>query len=235
MEDIRWRVGEETRLSRYRKKEAAFNPAVVIDDVFDAYIQYNAAKRQIEAENARKRPVAKQPIVKQAGAIADYLQPIFLNAMENPSVMIPSAKTVATVGSIVGAGVGASMYGPEWVYGPTKEQVEQGNRFNAKRALKATAATATIGTSILSMPSNAVRSALADNASEALMYAAKAVPGIAATAVIGNAYHKGTNPDMANVRKAYTKANVLGVGLSIGGALADPNIQEVINQATQRS
>ena len=72
-------------------KHSAVNPALIIDDVVDAYLQYNAAKKNLEADNKRKltNKITHKMPTKQAG-LESIIEPYAAKVLENPSMLLPS-------------------------------------------------------------------------------------------------------------------------------------------------
>jgi hypothetical protein len=207
-------------------KTAAINPALIADDVLDAYLQYNAARNNLRSKKRRKN-INKATVVKHAGIddYARYIEPWAEKVLSNPRVLLPSVGTLATIG----AGVGASMYGPEWAGGPSEKDISEGKRFSPKRALKSTLAVGTVGKAMATAPVAAYRAVSADKASDAILHGFRAVPGAIAAAGIGLPLYRGEAPDMKAVMKTYGKSSTLSLFAGIGGAVAmNPDLQEAI-------
>jgi len=113
-----------TKIAFYKKAfhKTAFNPALLSDD---AIVIANYMKS--------KGLIHQMPVHKEDEAHKDKF------ASRKTEVAISAAKKILTTGAWAGAGVAASMYGPEWALGPARDASGglAESRFNAKRAATA--------------------------------------------------------------------------------------------------
>lgn len=135
-------------------KSAAYNPALFADDVMDFYMQYTAAKRNMNSgkKTSGKPQVQGVPPVAQAPKVASIfdsavkaVEPVVEKVIENPMALAPFAGALA-------AGTAVSMYAPESLYGPTREQIDAGKRFNMRRALAASGGIMVADAALSSIP-----------------------------------------------------------------------------------
>lgn len=214
-------------------KEAAYSPALLADDAMDFYMQYTAAKRSLDAKKSRQQVRAKRTayndVAKQKTAgFEEYLEPVVSKILDNPRMFIPSAKTVG----LVGTGVAASMYGPEWAYGPNEEEIAKGKRFSAKRALKGAFTTGILGSSVLSIPSATHRLATSESLGQKLLHGSQLAIGATVAGSVLGPIARGKDPDLKKTLKHYRVANMLATPAQVYGVLSSsPEFMDAVRNA----
>lgn len=210
------------------EKTSGFNPALLVDDVIDAYIQVNAAKRRLADEQRRKqRPKPLVQPIKKAG-LEEYVDRYAESIVNNPKMLIPSPKVLAAIG----LGLGSSMYGPEWAFGPSEEDIDNGKRFNPSRAAKATLGIGVVGTGIASVPIHAYDALTAQTDSRRIAQTAMAIPGVLAAKDVYDSFSNGEVPNPKRILKRYGKARIGALAAGFTGAMAaNPKVREAIKNA----
>lgn len=214
-------------------KQSAVNPALIIDDLFDAYMQVQAAKSTLERNKKRKTEGTKTLAPKTAGLSA-VLEPYIERIIDNPQMLVPSAKTVAVVGGALAGGTAASMYAPEWAMGPTQEEIDAGKRFNPKRALQASAFYGTLVPSIAKIPTNIRKAALANSAAEALFNARKTLLPVTAVGTLAHAKYKREPLDKAKLLRNLSVAASVSNATLYTAAAMDANSRAFMMDAAKK-
>ena len=180
----------------------AINPAMFVDDVFDAYIM---AKRQglgpkkdkdnqVQTVKSAGVEEAKAKAIKELKGIGSYL-------------------TSPTTGALSLSGAYSSAYGPEWAGGPTQQDVDEGKRFDPKRMAKAVGMWNTLGRAIASVPHNAIQAVTADKTRTRAISTLATAPGLVGAGFIAHDIHNDQDPDLHKARR-YAAPLMLASGLA---------------------
>ena len=197
-------------------KHAAFNPAMIIDDVFDIGIM---GKRMLAQQKARESQQSRtggpaQP-VKQAGFSSEVLGPA-IRGLVNSTVRNPVFLGLA------GAGAVASMYGPKGLGGP-EDPADRG-KFSPKRALKSSMTWVAAGTPIYSLPAS-VRAVQSGNLNLASIGGGLGILGAGATLhSLGKSMYEDGSPSLehnAGLRKAIGLGRMATTAGEVGSVVLD--------------
>ena len=185
------------------------NPAMFVDDVFDAYIM---AKRQ------GVLPVAKkQEQTKEAASKLDVVKEIAKQKLQ----AVGNAAIHPTTVGLTGAGAFASGYGPEWAGGPSQQDLDEGKRFDPTRMAKSVASWNVLGRAMAHAPMNIKKSITAEKARDRAVGAIAASPGLVGAGFIAHDIANDRDPDLARARKYSAPFMVAAGGAENLGAIAN--------------
>ena len=211
-------------------KEAAFNPAMIADDVLDLYIVgrrvANQSKQQEELRKSKELPKLDQQY-KQAGILGEV----------GSSVANATVKSPLFLG-LAGAGVLASMYGPHGLGGP--ENPDERGTFNGKRALKSVGTWMGAGYPLAFVPAN-INTIRAGNVglNTAGMQAAGAGLGLVSAGAVLHSMGKGIKetgvPTFEHNKKIRNIANTGSFAMTVGPELSFIREAYVDNEALNRA
>ena len=165
------------------------NPAMFVDDVFDAYIM---AKRQGVLPGAKKPEQTKE-----AASKLDVVKEIGKQKL----TAIGNAAIHPTTVALTGAGAFASSYGPEWAGGPSEQDLAEGNRFDPKRMAKSVASWNVLGRAMAHAPGNIKKSITGAKTRDRAVGAISASPGLVGAGFIAHDIANDRDPDLARAHK----------------------------------